>query len=414
MSRDSIKQKFTQLKQKRRADVEEYYHKAEHAHEDGKHFAWTCGGSLSELMNSMDIVNLRPASYCAVAAAKGSAREYCDISASSGFSPDLCSYGRVAIGMMISGKAPYGAMPIPDVIVNDATLCDCDNKGWETFALHYKVPFYRFEGPMRFADKLPSRYIKWRVEEIKECAKFLEIHTGRKLDLERFKETMKVAAETRNLYRQLQEYRKLIPSPVDHREISNAIFYLANDLGSQKAIDYLRLFIEIARESAEMGIGAIPEEKYRVYFDGISIWHDLQLFKYLQERGVAVVWDSYSNLEAMAHYAYGLSDDAEKPFESIALKYLYQLNTLSIRLVMKAVKKAVSKWRCGGAILCDNKSCKPYSTANKLKAKMLEECGVPTIIIDVDHADPSGYSPRETRERIDTLLGMLETRRCRS
>jgi len=407
----STEEKFSKLKQMRRAHLKNYYHMAEHARDYGKLLAWSCASGISELINAMDIVTFRPASYCAVASARGMASDFADVAASSGYSPDLCSYCRVSIGMMIAERAPFGAMPKPDLLVNDATLCDCDNKGWEPFALQYKVPFYFLEGPMRFSDDLPPHFVKWKADEIRQCGKFIEKHTGRKFDMDRFKETMMTAIRTRELFTELEELRKLTPSPVDHNELFNAVHYQANAPGKQTSVDYLDLFLEIAKENAAKGIGAVPDERFRIFFDGITIWHDLKLYQYLKDLGIAIVWDTYTNLEFMPQYFYGLPDDPDKPFESLAMKYLYSINNLSIRLNMLAVKRAVTEWKCNGAIIYNNKSCKPYSTGNSIKAKMLVESGIPTLVLDVDHTDPGGYSPEDARNQVEVFLEMMEEKK---
>lgn len=406
-------EKFRRLQEIRRADVRDYYHMSEHAHEYGKPLVWSCACGISELINSMDIVTFRPASYCAVAAAKGLASSFSNVSSEAGYSNDLCSYGRVSFGMVISGKAPYGAMNVPDALVNDATLCDCDCKGWEVFAWKYNVPMYNFEGPLRFGDTVPSHFLTWKTDELKGCVKFLEDHTGRTFNYERFRETMVIAGKTRRLYSELQELRKLRPSPVDHQELYDSVFYQANAPGRQTAVDYLELFLEVARENARKGIGAVENEIHRIFFDGIPVWHDLRLYKYLKELGVAIVWDTYTNMEFMPHYFWGVGEDPDKPFEALATKYLYSINNLSTRLNMQAVKRAVREWGCEGAVFYDNKSCKPYSSNNRLKSKMLREAGIPTLILEMDHSDPSGYSPQEVRTQLKNFVEYLETGRAK-
>jgi benzoyl-CoA reductase/2-hydroxyglutaryl-CoA dehydratase subunit BcrC/BadD/HgdB len=78
---------------------------------------------------------------------------------------------------------------------------------------------------------------------------------------------------------------------------------------------------------------------------------------------------------------------------------------------MLAVKRAVSEWKCDGAIIYNNKSCKPYSTGNRLKAKMLIEWGIPTLVLEVDHTDPSGYSPEHARGQVEVFLEMMEEKK---
>jgi len=68
------------------------------------------------------------------------------------------------------------------------------------------------------------------------------------------------------------------------------------------------------------------------------------------------------------------------------------------------MKKAINDLSINGVIFASNRSCKPYSITQMDQKKM---CSVPSVMIEIDHADARKYSEESTFIRIETLLDRI-------
>lgn len=409
MDRQTSDSQMTNVVELRRKHVRQFYEQASTAHKQGIPLVWICAGSHDEVIHSVGAFpTFRPASQAAVAARRGTSLHYCDVAHEHGYSSDLCSYVRNIIGMVFDGKDPYGPIPRPDLIIIDSAICDAVCKGWEPIAAYYGVPTFRVESQIRFIDN-PQKYImEWKVAELMDEVRFLETNIGGKFEFDRLKALMALEARTCELIGKIQEYRKHIPCPVDPNEMSSSVFYQANLPATEMAFEYFTAFLKAVEQNTRQGKGAATEERYRLLYDGIPIWYDLDLYEYLKERGAVIVWETYSNLEWMGYYFDGIRINPSKPLESLAMKYFYGHNYVSLRVNLERFRRAVAEWKCDGVIQLHNKSCKVYDLGSVMKARMFRELGVPTLVIDADHCDPSGYDPGFTRNMIDSFLEILE------
>src|SRR3989339_1537814 len=106
-----------------------YYKKAKLARYTFKKTAWITSGGPVELLIAMNIIPVYPENHGAMIGARKMGEELSAVAESMGYSRDLCSYFRVDVGHVATGKSPVGGMPLlakPGLPKPDFLLC-CNN-----------------------------------------------------------------------------------------------------------------------------------------------------------------------------------------------------------------------------------------------------------------------------------------------
>jgi benzoyl-CoA reductase/2-hydroxyglutaryl-CoA dehydratase subunit BcrC/BadD/HgdB len=67
--------------------------------------------------------------------------------------------------------------------------------------------------------------------------------------------------------------------------------------------------------------------------------------------------------------------------------------------------RMIEEMDINGVIFSSNRSCKVYSVMQMDLMKMIEErYQIPTVMIDVDHADPRQYNEEKEFLKLETML----------
>ncbi|RJP87694.1 MAG: 2-hydroxyacyl-CoA dehydratase [Desulfobacteraceae bacterium] len=83
-----------------------------------------------------------------------------------------------------------------------------------------------------------------------------------------------------------------------------------------------------------------------------------------------------------------------------------------MKLRGKSMKEAVQKLNIDGIVFASNRSCKPYSITQMDQQKLMTgQFGVPSVMIEVDHADARKYARESTFTRLEALIESIETSR---
>jgi len=99
------------------------------------------------------------------------------------------------------------------------------------------------------------------------------------------------------------------------------------------------------------------------------------------------------------------------------LRYLARIQNSSVcpyglDLRFSAMSKMVGKFRPDGIVFSTNRSCKVYSLMQMDLQKMIgDKYGIPTVMVDVDHADERKYSESKFFLAMETLIDVIESRR---
>ncbi|MFO7963242.1 MAG: 2-hydroxyacyl-CoA dehydratase family protein [Desulfobacterales bacterium] len=389
--------------------VADFYVECNTAKATGKPVGWMPPmNGVIEIFYAMDLQPVFPENWSPVCAAFGLTPEHFDISESLGYSRDLCGYLRNIVGYvhsdMNSETVPLGGLPEPDIILTPGGGCIPVMKIFH--ALERRFPEARvFTGdlPQVAVDDIKPYHLAFALSEMNRLIDFLTETTGRKLDEDRLRETVRLSDRACALWDEIMSFRRFIPTPISAAEIG-IMFVMVTRQGTQTAVDYLTRVRDEVRERAENGIGMIEEEKIRLFWDNIPLWYHMGIFNYFEKMGGVVVAETYSA-------AWSLRLDPDHPFESLARKSLMSyplVSCVSIDRRKEMVLNACRQYAIDGAILHRNKSCVPISLGQMdIKRALEEELGIPSVIIDADHMDHRNFSAAQFETRADAFMEML-------
>jgi benzoyl-CoA reductase/2-hydroxyglutaryl-CoA dehydratase subunit BcrC/BadD/HgdB len=195
------------------------------------------------------------------------------------------------------------------------------------------------------------------------------------------------------------------PSPLT---AFDAFFHLALIVtlrGTREAVDYYRGLLEEMKTRAAQGIGAVPNEKYRLLWDNIPIWYRM---KWLSDKfaslDACLVADTYTSA-----WCGSLKYMDENHFlDSMAEGYTRIYLNIGVDEMARTVIGMVDKYGADGLVLHSNRSCKPYSFGQyDIQRIVQQQRGIPTLVIEADMVDERSFSESQIETRIDAFMEMI-------
>jgi benzoyl-CoA reductase/2-hydroxyglutaryl-CoA dehydratase subunit BcrC/BadD/HgdB len=358
----------------------------------------------------MDVYPVWPENFASLCAAKQVAVKFCETAESKGFSKDLCSYARCVIGSLSNKEnLPEEGLPRPDFLVASTGACDTHLKWFQFISERFKVPLFLLDMPYNISgvdsESLEKIHIEAYVSRIQELIDFLEKQTGTKLDKNRLRETTVLSDRTSQLWGEIQQYRKTIPTPMDARDAFSAVYFMLSIPGTQTAVEFYEKLRDEVKERAENKFGVIENEKYRLVWDNLPPWFNLNFFKYLNRLGAVVVAETFS------HVWMGRLDP-HRPFESFARKYLVNFANCSVNRKIHLVQDLVKEFNADGVVLATNWGCRMMSIGGSIvKEKVYNKLGVQSLILDMDSTDWRSYDGAQIKRKVEVFLKVLDERK---
>ncbi|MBT4363027.1 MAG: 2-hydroxyacyl-CoA dehydratase, partial [Desulfobacteraceae bacterium] len=249
-----------------------------------------------------------------------------------------------------------------------------------------------------------ERHIDFYISQTKELISFLEKETGKDFDEDRFEKVVELSSDACEYFHKVIELRKNSPSPVGFRQLFADMFGLVNVTGEQETLDFYKAFYEETLEKKENNIGVAEHEEYRLIWDNLPIYHDMDLFDYFESKGMVFVYETLLK----EYFAKGL--DKSDPFRGLAKKYLTGWTNRRLDRKIEIVEEAVKEYRVDGIVVFENKGCRGYSTGQLDVAKSLKEkIGIPNMIVEGSMADPGSHDPNKFRSMVDMFHEVLKS-----
>ena len=146
--------------------------------------------------------------------------------------------------------------------------------------------------------------------------------------------------------------------------------------------------------------GKLRPEDHRIYWFAWCPAYQSNLCDILKENAVTVplcetfqmFWDEI---------------DEDNPFEGMALKCLKNPFIGPCRRRIDGLDTIIEEYNIDGAIQFATPACRQSNTAYKLIKDSLNESNSPFLLLDQDIGDPRGYSPEQTRTRLEGFIELM-------
>ena len=385
--------------------TKDYYGGALRAHDEGKFVAYTTAVSPVELFYAHDIIPIYPENH-AVMCLTGRMMPRLSLEIEkTGYTSHLCAYARSDLGYRALQESPIGGIPDPDFLLACNAQCFTLTKWFQVLSRRYRVPVFVLDTPQYIRkDEARKNIIQYVEHQLAEMIEDLEELTGRKFDHDRLREVLGYSAEASKLYKEFLDLASIKPSPIS---IFDALIHMAITVylrGTKEAVDYYRLLIEeIKEEKVSKGIGVIPHERFRLYWENLPIWFKFRdHFDFLAAHNAVILTSLYT-------HAWSYDFDLSNPIRTLAENYTSVFSNVELEERAERALTLFRQYSLNGNIMFLNRSCKAVTFGVfELKDMLAKETGIPALVFESDMGDPRFYSEVQIRTRLEAYLETLD------
>ncbi|MCH8069667.1 MAG: 2-hydroxyacyl-CoA dehydratase, partial [Candidatus Marinimicrobia bacterium] len=257
--------------------------------------------------------------------------------------------------------------------------------------------------PPRHLDNISSAEIDLVVHQLKDLISVCEETTGEKFDQDRFIEVLRLSSEATTLWQQILQTAKSHPSPMTFFDGTIHMGPIVILRGTQECVNYYRTLLDELNERIKKGEGALANEKYRIFWDGMPVWGRLRALSDLfAKNNAAVITSTYCNSWVFDSF------DLNAPLQSLALAYTQIFINRGEETKLMMLKKWVEDYEIDGIVFHDAKTC--FNNSNNrfgLPDRLRKETGIPTLVIEGDLNDLRFYSDGQNQTKIETFIEQI-------
>ncbi len=403
--------------------MEAYWEEVRQAPQQGRLLAWTVGPIPFEILRVMDIAFEHMETHGAFLAnrlkdADGKKGSYVlkEMGHALGYVPDMCSYSRYVLGLaerIVKGETsdlrPDLIIPKPDLVVgiNSCLTMGC---AAETIGRFFNVPRFTLDVPLRYTDEDTPGAIAFSKQQIEEFIAFLENVTGRRFDYDKLVEMMVRVKEQATLRMECIEMQKNIPAPMTFFDLLISLGPAHVLRGLPESLEYYKTLKAEVGDKVAKGLGSIPDERHRLFWDNLAIWHKVgSLSEKLAALGAVMIVGSYTHL---SFWRRPWRIVPEKPLDSLAEEHATGRMPRSPVAKTNDIIKLCEDYHIDGLVMHSSRTCRPEDIGqNDVIDEVSRRIGVPGIQIESDPTDPDYHSEAQVDTRLQAFAETLEARK---
>ena len=389
----------------------DYFYELDRASKSGeKKIAWCTSVGPAELLLSMGFLVYYPENHGALLGTSRMATEVIPNANAIGYSPDICSYLTADIGAYIKGITPLSRafegierVPKPDVLVYNTNQCR-DVKDWFAwYSRELNVPLLGVH-THRNPTGIDENVVDSVAQQIESLVEPLEKISGNKFDMEKLKKVVALSRECSELWKEVLETASAHPAPLTFFDGTIHMGPAVVLRGTQQAVDYYKILLKELKERIKNNEGAVENEKFRLYWEGMPVWGRLrthsELFAGLK---ACVLASTYCNSWIFTDF------NPEDPFKSMAKAYSELFIVKSDEAKEQYMKRMIDFFKIDGVVYHDAKTC-PNNSNNRygMPQRLEKGTGVPSIVINGDLNDLRLISDEQTKTNIEAFIEQLE------
>lgn len=390
--------------------MSDYFYELDAASKAGSpKIAWCTSVGPAELLSSMGFLVYYPENHGAMLGSTRAAGNYIPVSNSVGYSPDICSYLTSDVGAFIKKETPLSraykgieGVPKPDVLVYNTNQCR-DVQDWLTwYSRELKVPVMGIS-TYRNLGKITDYHLESIVRQIKDLIPPLEEISGNKFDIDKFRSVLSLSKDCTLLWKKVLKTNTAAPAPMSFFDATIQMGPAVVLRGSETAVKYYEVLLKELEERVANKEGAVEEEKFRLYWEGMPIWGKLRdLAEFFIGLRTSVIASTYCNSWIFDSF------DPKDPFMSMARAYTEIFIARDENFKQSYIEDMVGKYKINGILFHDAKTC-PNNSNNRygMPERLEKKLNIPTLTINGDLNDLRCYSEEQAKTNIEAFVEQL-------
>jgi benzoyl-CoA reductase/2-hydroxyglutaryl-CoA dehydratase subunit BcrC/BadD/HgdB len=409
--------------------------------ERGSHVVWYNGAALNPIFQAAGLewchgeaFSARLAAMHLEGPAQLAAEEY-------GYINELCSYSRTHLGCAVlttrstqqaetsvigltDQETLASRLPKPDFFVNAYAGCSTGQQ-WDEIAFRIfgkQIPIFKVSYPMLWGNKPDAGYLRgqeWEAasrfiaKQLHGVIEFIETQTGRKFDWDLLRESMRYIKRAAELRREAMDLCKVAPTPATYWDWIASIAPINFLPGNQALVDYFAAVKEEIVERRQHNIPALPNERYRLYFDGIMNWNKLGwLADKFARHDAAVMCGRYTH---QAFWQEPHLIDEDDPILGMAQHYLLCPTNHGHKTLQHLLVQDCRDYAIDGVVFHSTRTCRAFTGPQQILAQTAQrDLGIQTMFFEGDVADASFYKDEILESRLAAMLEAIDVRRMKS
>jgi benzoyl-CoA reductase/2-hydroxyglutaryl-CoA dehydratase subunit BcrC/BadD/HgdB len=369
--------------------------------------AWCTSVGPAELLRALGFAVFFPENHSAMLGAARTAHRYMPLAHAQGYSPDICSYLTSDIGAYLAGETPLSAFglsgtPRADVLVFNTNQCRDVRDWFEWYGRTWGVPVIGVRSP-RALEEVTDQDVDAVARQIEVLVPPLEAVAGTRLDGAKLEAAVTRSRECSDLWEACLQTAARRPAPLSFFDGTIHMGPAVVLRGDEAACAYYRILRAELEERASAGIGAVPGETYRLYWEGMPIWGRLRaLSTLLAGFKTSVVASTYCN-------SWIFSDlDPADPIRSMARASLELFIVRSEAPKERYIEEMLRYYQVDGVVFHDCRTC-PNNTNTRygMPRRLSERLGIPTLVLDGDVNDLRCFSDEQSRTNIEGFVEQI-------
>jgi benzoyl-CoA reductase/2-hydroxyglutaryl-CoA dehydratase subunit BcrC/BadD/HgdB len=371
--------------------------------------AWCTSVGPAEILRAFGFQVYFPETHSAMLGATRMATEFIPEANAMGYSPDICSYLTADIGAFLKGATPldkaFGikSVPKPDVLVFNTNQCRDVQDWFNWYGEKFDAPVLGVH-TYRGVGEVSEKHIYSIAKQLEALIPPLEKVAGRKFQLDDLKRTVALSRECSELWKKILDTASAKPAPLTFFDGTTLMGPAVVGRGTQKAVDVYQILLSELEERIKKGEGAVENEKFRIYWDGMPVWGRLsahsQLFAALNANVLASTYCNSWIFSAL---------DPQDPFNSMARAYTELFIVRADEAKEAYIRRMLEFFKVDGIIYHDAKTCPNNSNCRYGMPQRLEkQTGIPSLTINGDLNDLRMISDEQTKTNVEAFIEQLQ------
>lgn len=401
-----------------------WYTGLEGANERGEHVAnvFVMGNAI-EILRCFDFRLVFPEINALQTGVRKVSEEYLRDSEDYGYSPDVCSYVKADVGLIMrEQKHPSGTIPKADIAIA-SNMCATFIKWGEIWERMLKTPTFVLDLPgqragnwkVRPGDAQHMADSQWVEAQFRDLITRCEQITGKRFDLDRLAEVQDRVNRMVGHWNNIMAMNRVSPAPYNAMLDGLTYIGIMNVYrGTEEGVEFMRKLENELRAKVARGEGRVADERFRLLFSGTPCYVSMRrLVELFESWGGVFAYSDYLTFAAGGMDAGDLVYDTSRPLESLAeISALAAQRGLSNQFFgHERLAEQIKDYDVDGVVFHGIKSCRFVSSGMADTRNYLNESlRLPSLYIESDLIDPRYWSDAQIKNRVDAFFESLASR----